>query len=76
MRDTSPEAEAIALDAIRRRPPVERMREALELSETLRALALERWRRAYPADTVIQLVERMTGESLGLAARTGPKPHP
>lgn len=74
MRDTSPEAEAVARAAIRRRPPVERMREALELSETLRALALVRWRRGYPADSTVELVERMTGESLELAVRTGPVP--
>ncbi len=72
MRDTSSDAQQISLTAIRRRPPIERMQEALELSETLRTLALARWRRAYPADSTIALVERLTGESLRLAVRTGP----
>jgi hypothetical protein len=76
MGDTSPEADDIVLAAIRRRDPVERMGEALELSELLRNLALVRWRRAYPGETTIALVERMTGESLRLAVRNGPVPAP
>lgn len=74
MRDTSPEADAIVRAAIRRRPPVERMREALELSDSLRTLVLARLRRDHPADSPIALVERLTGESLRPAVRTGPSP--
>ncbi len=74
MRDTSPEADAVARAAIRRRPPVERMREALELSDALRALALRRLRREHPADSPIALAERLTGESLRPAVRIGPAP--
>ena len=74
MRDTSPEAEAVVLDAIRRRPPIERMRDALALSEQLRAVALERLRAQYPGESTLALVERLTGESLRPAARQGPTP--
>ena len=76
MHDTSAEAAAVARAALRRRPPVQRMRDALELSEALRALALARLRRLYPGDSPIALVERLTGESLQLAARTGPPRNP
>jgi len=72
MRDTSPEADAVVRAAIRRRPPVERMREALELSDALRALVLARLGRQHPADSPIALVERLTGEPLRPAVRTGP----
>jgi hypothetical protein len=72
MHDTSPEAVAVVRAAVQRRPPVQRMRDALELSESLRALALARLRRQHPADSPIALAERLTGESLQLAARTGP----
>jgi len=71
MHDTSPEAAAIARAAVQRRPPTQRMRDALELSETLRWLALARLRRLHPGDSPIALVERLTGESLRPAARTG-----
>jgi hypothetical protein len=72
MHDTSPEAAAIAGAAVRRRHPVQRMRDALELSETLRALALSRLRRLHPGDAPIALVERLTGEPLQPAVRIGP----
>lgn len=74
MRHTSPEAAAIARAAIRARPPVERMREALALSETLRSLGLARLRQRHPTDSTIRLVERLTGEPLVPRARTGPGP--
>lgn len=72
MHDTSPEAAAVVRAAVQRRPPVQRMRDALELSQSLRALALARLRSLHPADSPIALVERLTGESLQPAARTGP----
>jgi hypothetical protein len=37
MRDTSAEAEEVRLEAIRRMPPVQRLAQALALSETMRA---------------------------------------
>jgi hypothetical protein len=64
MHDTSPEAAAIARRAVRRRLPAQRMRDALELSETLRALALSRLRKLHPDDPPIALVERLMGEPL------------
>ena len=72
MHDASSEAVAVARAAVRRRAPVQRMRDALELSEALRALALSRLRSLHPDDSPIALVERLTGESLLPAARTGP----
>ena len=72
MHDTSPEAAAVARAAVRRRPAVQRMRDARELSETLRTLAMARLRSLHPDDSPIALVERLTGESLLPAARTGP----
>lgn len=71
MRDTSPEADAVARAAIRRRPPIERMREALELSDALRTLVLARLRRRHPTDSPIALVERLTSESLRPVALPG-----
>lgn len=71
MYDTSPEAAKIACSALRRRHPAQRMRDALELSQTLRALALSRLSRLHPGDAPIALVARLTGESLQPAARIG-----
>ncbi|MDQ2667942.1 MAG: hypothetical protein M3Z05_18295 [Gemmatimonadota bacterium] len=71
MRDTTPEAAAIVRAAILRRTPVERMREALELSQTLRELAMANLRRHHPADSPIELVERLTGQSLRVSPRIG-----
>ena len=76
MHDTSPEAAAVARAAVQRRLPAQRMRDALELSETLRALALSRLRSLHPGDAPIALVERLTGESLQPAARMGPSRAP
>jgi hypothetical protein len=76
MHDTSPEAAAVVRAAVHRRQPAQRMRDALELSETLRALALARLRSRHPGASPIALVERLTGESLRPAARTGPSRAP
>lgn len=76
MHDTSIEAAAIACAAVRRRHPAQRMRDALELSETLRALALSRLRRQHPGDAPIALVERLTGEPLRPVVRIGPPSAP
>jgi hypothetical protein len=76
MHDTPSEAAAIARAAVRRRAPAQRMLDALELSEALRSLAASRMRHLHPHYTPIALVERLTGESLGLAVRLGPPSGP
>jgi len=73
MRDTTREAEAVVRAAVRRRSPVERMRDALALSDALRAVSLARLRREYPADSPVALVERLTGDSLQPVVRRGPR---
>ncbi len=69
--DTSLAAEQVVLDAIRRTDPVQRMREALALSESMRNVALERLRARYPDRTVLQLVALMLDEPLDVGAQPG-----
>jgi hypothetical protein len=64
MRDTQPEAEAMRLAAIRRMAPGERVRQALELSEWVRQLALAELRKHYPGRSDLELVELMLGVRL------------
>jgi hypothetical protein len=64
MRDTSAEAEEVRLEAIRRMPPVQRLAQALALSETMRALALTRLREPHPDRTQLELVELLIGAPL------------
>ena len=64
MRDTSPAAERARLEAIRRLDPVQRVRQALAFSESMRQLALARLRERYPEKTQLELVELMLGEPL------------
>ena len=64
MSDTSPYAARIVRDAIRRRDPVERMRDALVHSEAMRELALSGLRARHPGRTTVELVELMLGERL------------
>ena len=64
MPDTTPAAEAVRLAAIRRLDPAARLRQAFELSEWARALALVRLRQVYPGRTELELVERLLGRSL------------
>jgi hypothetical protein len=64
MNDTRPEAAAVVREAIRRTPPVERMRQVLELSEQIRTLSLETLRRRHPNLSTLQLVELLSGETL------------
>ena len=72
MNDTSPEAAAVVREAIRRIPPAERMRQVLELSEQMRTLSLTTLRRRHPTLSTMQLVELLSGETLGRsAARDG-----
>ncbi len=55
MRDTTPAAEEVQLDAIRRMAPIQRLVQALELSESVRALALSRLRELHPDRTDLEL---------------------
>lgn len=73
MRDTTPEAEQVLLQTIRRMPPIDRLQAALELSESVRALALARMRVLHPGLSQLELVELLIGESLlpPGAARSG-----
>jgi hypothetical protein len=64
MRDTVAAAEAVRLAAIRRMPPADRLRQALALSESVRALALGRLRAAHPGRTDLELVELLLGTRL------------
>lgn len=48
MRDTSSDALRVRDDIVRRMPPAQRLRLALELSEAIRDLALAQLRRASP----------------------------
>lgn len=57
MRDTRLAAESIRLTAIRRMAPEARVRQALELSEWARSLALAGLRERHPAHSERELVE-------------------
>lgn len=64
MHDTTAAAEQVQLAAIRSLEPVERLRQALELSESVRALALSRLREIHPDRTELELVELLLGVTL------------
>jgi hypothetical protein len=64
MHDTSPAAEAVRVAAIRRLEPTQRLVQALELSESVRALALARLRRLHRDRTELELVELWMGTPL------------
>lgn len=53
--DTSPEAEAVQLAAIRARSPEARLRDALELSELVHAAAMARLRARHPEKSMVEL---------------------
>jgi len=72
MRDTTSEAEAIVRAAILRTDPIDRLRQALVLSETMRDLALARLRALHPDRSVVELVELLLGERLIPAPRAVP----
>jgi len=74
MRDTSTDADAAVRGAIRRVPPVERMRRMLEFSETMREIALSALRARHPGRTTIELVEMMVGERLRPLDSGSPEP--
>lgn len=72
MHDTTPAARQFQADVIRSLEPITRMKQALELSESVRAFALARLRKEHPALTDLQLVERLINAPLIPARPTGP----
>jgi hypothetical protein len=74
MHDTSPAAEAVRVAAIRRLPPTQRLLQALELSESVRALALARLRDLHRDRTELELVELLLGAPLIPARTSGSTP--
>ena len=53
--DTSADAEAVRLAAIRARSPEDRLRDALELSELVHAAVMARLRARHPDKSVVEL---------------------
>jgi hypothetical protein len=74
MRDTSAEADRVVRDAVRRMNPIERMRQALALSESLRQLSLARLRAKYPERSTVELVELLLGQPLPRPPRSSTEP--
>ena len=72
MRDTTPEADRVRLDAIRRVAPIQRLTQALELSESVRAFALAELRKRHPDRTEFELVELLRGAPLVPVPNLGP----
>ena len=70
--DTTPAAEYAQLDAIRRLEPIQRLMQALDLSDSIRALALSRLRELHPDRTELQLVELLVGAPLVPPPSAGP----
>jgi hypothetical protein len=64
MRDTTQAAEQVRVEAIRRLEPGLRLRQALELSESFRSLAVFRLREWHPERTDLELVELLLGGPL------------
>jgi hypothetical protein len=64
MRETAPAAELVRLDAIRRIAPVQRLVRALELSESVRAIAISRLKELHAGRTELELMELLRGPSL------------
>jgi hypothetical protein len=64
MLDTTPAAEQARLEAIRRVEPSVRLAQALQLSESVRALALSRLRVLHADRTDLELVELLVGGPL------------
>ena len=72
MRDTNPTALQVQDDAIRRLEPVQRLRQTLELSESVRALVLARLRELHANRTDIELLELLINARLIPARPAGP----
>lgn len=62
MDDTTAAAELVRIAAIRDMDPVDRMRQAIVLSEWTRELALTRLRAVHPGQTDAQLVAMMLNQ--------------
>ena len=73
MRDTTPDAERVQLEAIRQMAPAERLRLAFELSESVRRVALAGLRARHPDRTDVELVEIMLGQPLVPAGSPTPR---
>ena len=64
MRDTSAAAELVRFIAIRAMTPAERLRQAFDLSETARQLAIVGLRQRYPDLSDVELVELYAGHRI------------
>lgn len=64
-RDTSPEAERVMLDALRKKTPSERLMLALKASEALRQMGLASVRRDYPDAGEQEVLKRFAVRWLG-----------
>ncbi len=73
MNDTTPAAGQVQTEAIRRLAPIQRLTAALELSESVRALALSRLRALHADRTDFELVEMLLGVPLIPAGPVGPR---
>lgn len=74
MSDTRPEADAVRRAIILRRPPMDRLHDALRMSEELREVALVALRARHPDEPLLALMARMTGEPMVPGMRRGPIP--
>lgn len=72
--DTRRDAQRVLDDIVRRQTPAQRLAIAIQWSDEARELALQALRDRYPTESVLTLVERMTGQSMVPAVRSGP-PH-
>lgn len=73
IRDTTPAAEQVRRAAIRQLDPLDRLRQAFELSEAMRALALAGLRAAHPDCSERELVEQLLAlAELWQAGASGP----
>jgi hypothetical protein len=72
MHDTTAAARQVQAEAIRRLDPVQRLRQALELSESVRALELARLRTLHAGRTDVELVELLINTTLIPARFAGP----
>lgn len=72
MLDTRADAQDVLDEIVRRQTPAQRFAIAIQWSDEARAIALQSLRTRFPGESVLQLVERMTGESLTPGLRSGP----
>jgi len=72
MHDTTAAARHVQADAIVRIEPVQRLQQALDLSESVRALALTRLRSLHAGRTDVELVELLINAPMIPARPTRP----